>query len=69
MQSTAEYAAMPDWLRLSGMTRTGTYMALSRGELRAKKCGRRVLIHVRTGLDYLDNLPDAAINLKSAFAA
>ena len=69
MTTTPEYSAITDWCQISGMTRTATYYALARGDLRAKKCGRRVLIHVPTGLQYLDSLPDATFNIKVPQAA
>ncbi|MFT2094386.1 hypothetical protein ACMS1Z_06830 [Acidiphilium multivorum] len=69
MTTTPEYSAITDWCQISGMTRTATYYALARGELRAKKCGRRVLIHVPTGLAYIDALPDATFNIKAPKAA
>lgn len=57
--SNPTYAAIRDWCALSGMNRTATYYALGRGDLRAKKCGRRTLIHVPSGLAYIESLPDA----------
>ncbi|MBU6356451.1 MAG: hypothetical protein KJS79_06905 [Rhodospirillales bacterium] len=69
MTTTPEYAALTDWTALSGMTRTATYYALARGDLRAKKCGRRLLIHVPTGLAYIESLPDATFGLKTPKAA
>lgn len=53
------YATIRDWCAISGMNRTATYSALGRRNLRAKKSGRRTLIHVPTGLAYLESLPDA----------
>jgi hypothetical protein len=49
------YVSVAGWLALSGMTRTGTYLALGRGDLRAIKQpgGRRTLIDVQHGLAWL----------------
>lgn len=63
LRTLPEYTPLPQWCEISGMTRTATYHALGRGELRAKKCGRRTLIHVPTGLEYIESLPDAEINV------
>lgn len=38
------YATMPDWCARSGMRPSRTYDELSRGNLRAKKIGKRLLI-------------------------
>jgi excisionase family DNA binding protein len=50
-----------EWCEYSGMSRTGTYVALGRGDLRAVKMGRSVRIDVDHGDDYLDRLPEANI--------
>lgn len=54
-------ATINDWCKLSGMSRSATYEALSRSDLRAVKLGARVLIDVPHGLAWLDSLPRAAI--------
>lgn len=53
------FAPIPEWCRLSGMSRTGTYLALARGDLSARKLGTRVLIDVPFGLSWLRSLPAA----------
>ena len=55
------YATMADWLTLSGMSRSGTYEALGRGDLRAIKLGARTLIDVQHGLAWLASLPTASV--------
>ncbi len=54
-------ATIPDWCSLSGMSRSGTYEALGRGDLRAVKLGARTLIDVEPGLAWLDTLPAATV--------
>lgn len=54
-----KFAALPTWLALSGMTRTATYEAMGRRELRAimqpggGRRTRRILIDVEQGLGWL----------------
>ncbi|GAC1348615.1 MAG: hypothetical protein NVSMB18_37230 [Acetobacteraceae bacterium] len=57
---------MADWCKLSGMSRSATYEALGRGNLRAVKLGTRVLIDVPHGLSWLDSLPPADIRPQGA---
>ncbi len=63
-----KYAPLPHWCVLSGMTRTATYIALSKGDLRAIKQpgGRRTLIDVDHGLAWLRSQPLAEISKKAA---
>lgn len=60
------FASIPDWCRLSGMGRTGTYHALSRGDLRARKLGSKTLIDVQHGLAWLNSLPLATVRLQGS---
>jgi hypothetical protein len=57
------YAPLTIWCEISGMTRTATYHALARGDLRAIKQpgGRRTLIDVRAGLAWLDSQPPVQV--------
>ena len=57
------FATVVDWCRLSGMGRTATYHALMRGDLRARKLGKRTLIDVRHGLAWMGSLPLATVTL------
>jgi hypothetical protein len=68
MTPEPKYAAVPAWLIVSGMTRTGTYAALARGDLRAIKQpgGRRTLIDVEHGLAWLRSQPAAVFRPKVA---
>lgn len=54
-----KFAPVPQWCALSGMTRTATYAALGRGDLRAIKQpgGRRTLIDVDHGIAWLRSQP------------
>jgi hypothetical protein len=57
-----KFASIPHWCALTGMSRTGTYNALGRGDLRAVKCGYRTLIDVEAGLAWLRSLPTAEVS-------
>ena len=48
---------MPDAVRLSGCSRTALYVALKRGDLSARKAGRRTLISFADLQTYLASLP------------
>ena len=57
------YAAIePTWCQISGMSRSGTYLALRAGHLTARKVGGRTLIDVTAGLAWIASQPgfDAA---------
>ena len=54
-------ATVEGWCALSGMSRSGTYEALGRGDLQAVKLGARTLIDVAHGLAWLNSLPPAAV--------
>jgi hypothetical protein len=58
---TPKYAPIPDWCALSGMSRSSTYEALGRGDLRAIKMGARTLVDVEHGLTWLATMPIAEI--------
>ena len=49
---------MPDAVRLSGCSRSALYLALKRGDLMARKAGRRTLISFADLEAYLANLPE-----------
>ena len=59
MQLEPKFAPLRHWCEISGMTRTSTYWALARGDLRAIKQpgGRRTLIDVDHGLAWLRSQP------------
>jgi len=54
-----EYARLPRWQEISGMTRSSTYVALANGNIRAIKHGKALLVHVQSGLAWLNSLPAA----------
>lgn len=58
------FVSIADWLHVSGMGRTSTYHALSRGDLRAHKIGSRTLIDVQHGLAWMRSQPLAAISIE-----
>jgi hypothetical protein len=68
MTNEPKFAPLPRWCQLSGMTRTATYGALARGDLRAIKQpgGRRTLVDVDHGLAWLRSQPPVAFILKGA---
>lgn len=51
------YGTIPDAIRYSGLSRTGLYSALARGQLSARKAGRRTLICFADLEAYLQSLP------------
>jgi hypothetical protein len=56
-----QFTRIPAWCRISGMSRSATYVELGRGNLRAVKCGNATLIDVPHGLAWLRSLPPAQI--------
>lgn len=48
---------IPDAVRVTGMSRTSIYEALKRGDLSARKAGRRTLISFADLQTYLASLP------------
>ena len=65
-QKVDGYVTLQGWMAISAMSRDATYKALSRGNLKAKKLGRRIVIDLAHGLEYMRSLPDADIRLASA---
>ena len=49
--------SIPDAVRATGMSRTSIYEALKRGDLSARKAGRRTLISFADLQSYLASLP------------
>ena len=60
------YMSIPAWEHLTDMSRSATYVELSRGNLKAKKNGNRTVIDVAVGLAWIASLPDAQIGKKRA---
>jgi hypothetical protein len=61
MNTVPQFARIPQWCRISGMSRSATYVELGRGNLRAVKCGNGTLLDVPYGLTWLRSLPPAEI--------
>ena len=51
------YCTINEAIEISGLSRTSIYEALKRGELTARKAGRRTLISFEQLEDYLSHLP------------
>ena len=51
------FMTIPDAVKASGMSRTAIYEALRRGDLSARKAGRRTLISFADLKAYFANLP------------
>lgn len=51
------YASLKDWAAMSGMSLSKTYEELRAGNLEGRKVGRKTLICVRAGLDWLASQP------------
>lgn len=66
---TPRFEPIEPWCARSGMTRSSTYEALARGDLRAIKLGKRTLIDVQHGLAWLASLPAAEFRQKPDRAA
>ncbi len=47
------FGTIAEWRRISGMGQTSVYAALKRGDLKAIKLGRRTLIDIQAGLNWL----------------
>ncbi len=58
---TPKYTSISGWCALTGMSRSGTYVALARGELRAIKVNGRTLVDVDAGLSWPRTRPPANI--------
>jgi len=54
---TKAYGTLPEAVQYSGMSRTSIYEALKRGDLKARKAGRRTLISFADLETYLASLP------------
>ena len=54
---TKAYGTMPEAVQFSGMSRTSIYEALKRGDLSARKAGRRTLISFSDLQAYVASLP------------
>lgn len=63
-----KFAPIPQWCAISGMSRTATYNALGRADLKAIKIGSRTLLDVDAGLAWLRSLPAAQVRPPKAAA-
>ena len=54
---TKAYGTVPEAVQYSGCSRSALYEAMKRGDLIARKAGRRTLISFRDLEAYLANLP------------
>lgn len=51
------YGSLPEAIEFSGLSRTSIYEALRRGDLSARKAGRRTLISFSDLQEYVASLP------------
>ncbi len=51
------FYTIEETVKVSGLSRTAIYDALKRGDLKARKSGRRTLLRRTELVDYLDALP------------
>jgi hypothetical protein len=63
-ETKPEWATIRGFSEMTGISRSSIYLALGRGDLRAKKFGTRTLIDVRHGLGWLQSLPEAKIRTR-----
>jgi hypothetical protein len=63
---TPLFAPLPQWCVISGMSRTATYNALGRGDLKAIKVGTRTLLDVEARLAWFHAQPAAQIRAPKA---
>lgn len=54
---TKAYGTLPEAVQFSGLSRSALYVALKRGDLSARKAGRRTLIAFADLEAYLASLP------------
>ena len=54
---TKAYGTLPEAVAFSGLSRSSIYLALGRGDLSARKAGRRTLISFADLQSYLASLP------------
>lgn len=57
MMNTPIAVTIPDAVKATGISRSSLYEAMKRGDLTARKAGRRTLIRVCDLEDYLAGLP------------
>jgi len=62
------YASIQTWCRMVDWSRSTTYLELGKGNLRAVKHGKRVLIDVQHGLAYMASLPAVQIRASNGAA-
>ena len=57
MTMTKAYGTLPEAVQFSGLSRSSIYVALKKGDLCARKAGRRTLISFADLQAYLASLP------------
>lgn len=56
--TAVRFGSIDEWCQLSGLGKTISYQLLRDGHLKAKKLGRRTLIDLAAGLQWLETQPD-----------
>lgn len=62
--ASPEFTTIDGWCALTGMGRTATYEAIQRGDLTARKVGRRALVDVPEGLKWIRSRPLVCANVR-----
>jgi hypothetical protein len=60
-----EFLTIPEYMRVSGDSRTTTYAKLADGRLRGIKDGRRTKITFRSAREHWDDLPEFEVKTAS----
>jgi hypothetical protein len=63
MMDLPHFATIDKWTELSGVSRSVTYELIGSGKLVARKLGKRTLVDVQAGIEYLHSLPAATIRM------
>ncbi len=63
------FASVDDWCRISGLSRSRTYVLITTGDLIARKIGGRTFVDVKAGLEFMHAAPRVTAHIGSAAQA